>query len=147
MKKESPTTYKIGSIGEFAAWTKRVVMRPGSAVRVPRKWFDSEATAQRAVAEKVSAEAIVKLLSPGNLVVLDAIVRHHPASMRELAVVTGRKEASLSRTLKRFVQAGIVAFEHGPRRTLIPVVIATRVRLEIDLVGHHSAVVVEAQRC
>src|SRR5208337_3402765 len=135
MKKESPTTYKIGSIGEFAAWTKRVVMRPGSAGRVPRKWFDSEATAQRAVAEravaeKVSAKAIVKLLSPGNLVVLDAIARHHPASIRELAVVTGRKEASLSRTLKRFVQAGIVGFEHGPRRTLIPVVIATRVHLE-----------------
>ena len=51
----------------------------------PKKWFDSEATAQRAAEDQVSAEAMVKLLSPGNLAVLDAISRHHRASMRELA--------------------------------------------------------------
>lgn len=42
-------TYKVGSIGEFAAWTKDVVRDPRRARDVPRKWFDSEATAARNV--------------------------------------------------------------------------------------------------
>lgn len=63
--------------------------------------------------------------------------------MRELATLTGRKEASLSRTLKRFAQLGIVAFEDGPRRSRIPALVATRVHLELDLTGQHSAVAAE----
>jgi predicted transcriptional regulator len=145
MKKTSPTAYKAGSLSEFAAWTKRVVCDPAAARGVPKKWFDSEETAARA--EQVSAEAMVKLLSPGNLAVLDAIRRHKPASVRELAALTGRKEASLSRTLKRFAQVGIVAFDDGPRRARVPALIATRVHLEIDLTGRHSAVAVDAGPC
>jgi predicted transcriptional regulator len=139
-------TYKVGSIGEFAAWTKRVVRDPRRVGDIPKKWFDSEATAQLAVNEQISAEAMVKLLSPSNLAVLDAINCHRPASLRELAALTGRKEASLSRTLKRFAQAGIVAFEEGARGTRVPSVIATRVHLEIDLIGNHSGVTVDALR-
>jgi len=146
MKKTSPTTYKVGSLGEFAAWTRRVIGDPHAAHSHSQKWFDSEATAARAAADQVSAEAMVKLLSPGNLAVLDAIGRHRPASMRELAALTGRKEASLSRTLKRFAQVGIVAFEDGPRRARVPALVATRVHLEIDLTGHHSAVAVDGTR-
>jgi predicted transcriptional regulator len=143
MKKASLTTYKVGTIGEFAAWTKRVVRDARSARTVPKKWFDSEASARRAAVEQMSAEAMVKLLSPGNLVVLDAISRRHPASMRELASLTGRKEASLSRTLKRFAELGIVAFRDGPHRTRVPALIASRVHLDIDLAGHRSAVAVD----
>ena len=143
MKKASPTTYKVGSIGEFAAWTKRVICDPQATRDIPKKWFDSEATAAHAAADQVSAEAMVKLLSPGNLAVLDAIRRHKPTSMRELATLTGRKEASLSRTLKRFAQLGIVAFEDGPRRARVPALVATRVYLEIDLTGHYSAIAVD----
>jgi len=47
MRKASPTTYKVGSIGEFAAWTKDLVRDPSAGRDVPRKWFDSEATAAR----------------------------------------------------------------------------------------------------
>src|SRR5580658_6588336 len=47
MIKESPTTYRVGSIGAFADWTKRVVRDPGSAHGAPKKWFDSEETASR----------------------------------------------------------------------------------------------------
>ena len=141
MKKASRTICKVGSLGEFAAWTKRVIRDPQAARQSPKKWFETEETAARA--EQASAEAVVKLLSPGNLAVLDAIRRHKPASMRELAALTGRKEASLSRTLKRFAQLGIVAVEDGPHRARIPSLIATRVRLEIDLAGHHSALAVD----
>ena len=144
MKKTSPTTYKVGSIGEFAAWTKRVVCDPKAAREFPKTWFDSEETAARA--NQVSAEAMVKLLSPGNLAVLEAIKRHKPASLRELAALTGRKEASLSRTLKRFAQLGILAFEEGPHRSRVPTLIATRVHLEIDLTGRHSVVAVDGPR-
>src|ERR1700689_5968581 len=127
MKEASPTPYKVGSLREFADWTKRVVRDPKAARGVPKKWFDSEETAARAATDQVSAEAMVKLLSPGNLAVLEAIRRHKPASMRELATLTGRKEASLSRTLKRFDELGIVSFRDGPRRTRMPVLIARRV--------------------
>jgi predicted transcriptional regulator len=144
MKKTSQTTYKVGSIGEFAAWTKRVVCDPKAARELPKRWFDSEEAAARA--DQVSAEAMVKLLSPGNLAVLEAIKRHKPASLRALAALTGRKEASLSRTLKRFAQLGIVAFEEGPRRSRVPALIATRVHLEIDLTGRHSVVAVDGPR-
>ncbi len=146
MKKASPTTYKVASIREFAEWTRRVVRDPSAARSMPKTWFDSEGTAQRAGAEQISAEAMVKLLSPGNLAVLAAIRRHKPGSMRELATLTGRKEASLSRTLKRFAQAGIVGFRDGPHRTRVPALIARRVHLDIDLAGHHSAVAVDESR-
>lgn len=146
MKKPSPTTYKVGTIGEFAEWTRRVVRDPSVARGVPKSWFDSVETARRPGAEQVSAEAMVKLLSPGNLAVLAAIRRHKPGSMRELAALTGRKEASLSRTLKRFAQAGIVGFQDGPHRTRVPALIARRVHLEIDLTGDHSAVAVDGSR-
>jgi predicted transcriptional regulator len=122
------------------------VRDPGSARDVPRTWYDSEATARQAATEQVSAEAMVKLLSPGNLSVLAAIRRHRPASLRELATLTGRKEASLSRTLKRFAELGIVAFRDGPHRTRIPALIARRVHLEIDLTGRRSAVAVDGSR-
>jgi predicted transcriptional regulator len=143
MKKPSPTTYRVGTLREFAAWTKQVVRDPVAARGVPKKWFDSEETARKAATDQVSAEAMVKLLSPGNLAVLDAIRRHKPASVRELATLTGRKEASLSRTLKRFAELGIVTFQDGPHRRRIPALIARRVHLDIDLTGHHSAVAVE----
>jgi predicted transcriptional regulator len=146
MRKESPTTYRIGSIREFADWTRRIVRDPSAARGVPKRWFDSEDTARRAGAEQVSAEAMVKLLSPGNLAVLAAIRRHKPGSVRELAALTGRREASLSRTLKRFAQVGIVGFRDGPHRTRAPALIARRVRLEIDLSGKDSVVAVDGSR-
>jgi predicted transcriptional regulator len=61
--------------------------------------------------------------------------------------ITGREpslsDSRLSRTLKRFVQLGIVAFKDGPHRARAPALIATRVHLEIDLNGHRSAVAVD----
>jgi predicted transcriptional regulator len=66
--------------------------------------------------------------------------------VHELATLTGRKEASLSRTLKRFAELGIVTFQDGLHRTRIPELIARRVHLDIDLTGHHSVVAVDGCR-
>ena len=123
MKKTSPTTYKVGSIGEFAAWTKRVICDPPAALDMPKEVVRQrgDGGGRRPGFGGGDGQA----LSPGNLAVLDAIKRHRPASVRELAILTGRKEASLSRTLKRFVQVGIVAFEDGPHRARVPALVAT----------------------
>ncbi len=50
MNKVFPTTYRIGSLGEFAAWAKDVARDPATAQGVPKKWFDDEATATGAAA-------------------------------------------------------------------------------------------------
>ncbi len=60
MKNTSATIYKAGSIGEFAAWTRRVVCDPKAAREFPKKWFASEEAAARA--EQVSADAMVRNL-------------------------------------------------------------------------------------
>jgi len=146
MRKASPTTYKVGSIREFADWTRDVVRDTNAARGVAKTWFDSEDTARRTGAEQVSAEAMVKLLSPGNLAVLAAIRRYKPGAVRELAALTGRKEASLSRTLKRLARVGIVGFRDGPHRTRAPALIARRVHLKIDLSGRPSMVAVDRSR-
>ena len=51
MKKASPTTYRVGSLREFAEWTKQVVRDPARARGVPKRWFDSEETARKAAQE------------------------------------------------------------------------------------------------
>ncbi|MGQ0663372.1 MAG: HVO_A0114 family putative DNA-binding protein [Pseudomonadota bacterium] len=116
---------------------------PAAAKVAPKRWFDSAATARRAAEGNPSAEAMVKLLSPENLALLQAIRRHKPESMRRLAQVTGRKESNLSRTLKKLERAGIVRLTAGHGRTRVPTVVARKVRLEIDLGGADSAVAVE----
>jgi len=47
MSKAFPTTYRVGSIREFATWTKDAVRDRIADNDAPRKWFDSEATAAR----------------------------------------------------------------------------------------------------
>lgn len=133
-------TYRTGTLREFMTWTKQVVRDPKAAKGKPKRWFDSSATARGAMSRPapsrdVSPEAMVKLLSPANLRLLSVLARRRPRSVQELADFTGRKQASVSRTLKRLVQAGIVAMARGKGRELRPELVATRVQLEIDLTG------------
>lgn len=136
-------TYRTGSIHEFMTWTKRVVTNPAEASKEPGRWFDSEATAEKALGTSTSPEAMVKLLSAENLGLLRLIVERKPVSMSQLALLSNRKESNLSRTLKRLHAAGIVDFEDGPGRARVPRVTAQRVTLELDLVGPGSLVSVQ----
>jgi len=136
-------TYKTGTIGEFMRWTKSVVTEPASAADAPKRWFDSDETAAKALGTSASPEAMVKLLSKANLALLHLIGTQHPDSMRELAKLSHRKESNLSRTLKKLHEAGIVEFEEGAGRTRAPRLIARRVTLDLDLVGPGSLVSVE----
>jgi predicted transcriptional regulator len=128
-------TYKTGSIGEFMRWTKRVIADPATAAKMPKRWFDSAATAEKAVGPKTSPEAMVKPLSSQNLRLLHLIATKRPGSVRELAALVRRKESNLSRTLKKLQAAGIVGFERGRGRTRAPRLVARRVTLDLDLVG------------
>jgi len=139
-------TYKTGTIGEFMAWTQQVVTNPQQALNGPKQWYDTDATALKAESGGLSAEAMVKLLSSDNLALLQVIGRDHPDSVKALADMTGRKPSNLSRTLKRFEQAGIVRLSPGPGRVRRPLLIANKVRMEIDLVGTQSAVTVDTAK-
>ena len=108
-------TYKTGSIGEFMTWTKRVIGKAGDD-ETPKRWFDSDATAESTLGTTTSPEAMVKLLSEENLALLRLIVVRKPSSLRELATLAHRKESNLSRTLRKLREAGIVEFEKGSGR-------------------------------
>ncbi len=136
-------TYKTGSIGDFMKWTKSVVTDRGVAAKMPKRWFDSDKTAAKALGTTVSPEAMVKLLSQDNLALLHLIASRKPGSVRELAVISKRKESNLSRTLNKLRDAGIVDFDEGPGRTRAPRVTARRVTWELALVGPGSVVSVE----
>jgi predicted transcriptional regulator len=130
--------YKIGTLREFMTWTKQVIRDPKAAKGVPKRWFENEATARAASrraasGREVSPEAMVKLLSPVNLRLLRLLATKHPQSVQELADLAGRKQASVSRTLKRLAEAGIVTMARGKGRELRPELVATHVHLEIDL--------------
>jgi predicted transcriptional regulator len=137
-------TYKTGTIGAFARWTKEVVRDPKAARNAPKQWYDSEKTARRAHQDSVSAEALVKLLSAENLALLRVLARQRPESLRRLAELTGRKESNLSRTLKKLEKAGIVVMTPGPGRTRRPTLIARKILLELDLRGERQRVAVDA---
>lgn len=134
-------TYKTGTLAEFKAWTQRIVRNPGLAETLPKQWFDTDVTAQQR--SSITAEAMVKLLSQDNLTLLQTIGRDQPTSVNALAELTGRKPSNLSRTLKRFEQAGIIQMASGPGRTRKPLLVAQKVKMEIDLMGQPSTVAVE----
>ena len=136
-------TYKTGSIGEFMRWTKHVIADPKAADKMPKRWFDSDKTAKKALATKTSPEAMVRLLSAENLTLLQLIATRRPGSVRELAALARRKESNLSRTLRKLREAGIVDFEQGPGRTLVPRLVARRVTLDLDLAGAGSMASIE----
>jgi hypothetical protein len=124
-------TYKTGSVGDFMQWTKRVVADPNLAGKMPKRWFDSDATAMKSVGTRTSPEALVKLLSPENLKVLHLIGTRRPGSVRELAtLVDGRRR--LGRSAAICFGLGCGALARGLQRL-------TTLRTNIDRPLCHAA--------
>ena len=48
-EKGLPMAHKIGTIGEFRKWTMQVITDPAAAANTPKRWFDSEGTAAKAL--------------------------------------------------------------------------------------------------
>lgn len=155
-------TYKIGTVGDFMKWTMTVAKNPQRAGEQPRQWRDLEETARNAevspaevspaevspqakISPKAgtSPEAMVKLLSEDNLALLKLIGTREFTSMRQLAAAAKRKEPNLSVTLRKLADAGIVTLDQDGK-ALRPRLAASRVTLELDLMGIDSAVSVRA---
>ena len=98
----------IASYDQMKARTMAIAhgeLRPASDE--PKVWF-------------TSMESIAKVLSGRNRDLLALIDREKPASLTELAELSGREKSNLSRTLKTMSRYGLVELTEGPRGTLCP---------------------------
>ncbi len=79
-------------------------------------------------------EKLMRLLSDRNLKLLRLIKTAEPKTLAELSRISGRPKASLTRTLARLSELGIVVLLKAKGRGKIPKVACDRVRLEVSLV-------------
>lgn len=86
----------------------------------PKVWF-------------TSLESFAKLLSVKNRELLVLIAQTEPNSLQELVEKTGRAKSNLSRTLKTLESYGLVYFEKGHGRNLVPRVDYTDLVLDVPL--------------
>jgi predicted transcriptional regulator len=75
---------------------------------------------------------MAQVLSSENQELLKIITEKKPASLKELALVTGRKPSNLSRTLNTMSQYGIVELVKQ-QRAVMPVVRVTDFKVEFGL--------------
>lgn len=117
------TTLKVGiaSYEEMKARTLAIArgQRPVAA-NEPKVWF-------------TSTESFAKVLSAGNRDLLRVIADKAPASLDDLAQMTGRARSNLSRTLRKMESYGLVQLERGERGRIRPKVVHDRVELELPL--------------
>jgi DNA-binding transcriptional ArsR family regulator len=78
-------------------------------------------------------EKLMRLLSDRNLKLLKLIRSAEPKTLAELSRLSGRPKASLTRTLARLTDLGIVVLVKSKGRGKIPKVACDRVRLEVSL--------------
>lgn len=119
------TTLKVG-IASYEQMKARTMAITRGEHRVapnePRVWF-------------TSTESFARVLSAGNRELLRIIAEKAPASLDELAELTGRAKSNLSRTLKTMEGYGLVRLERGERGRISPRVTHDRVELELPLTG------------
>ena len=117
------TTLKVGiaSYEDMKARTMRIARGELRApAGDPKVWF-------------TSTESFARVLSAGNRRILQVIGEKSPASLDELARMTGRKKSNLSRTLKTMEGYGLIRLERGQRGRIAPKVLADRVELRLPL--------------
>jgi predicted transcriptional regulator len=127
---------KTGSFNQFKAMTLAVVRGERKlSPHEPKIWVEAVEGAEPAKGKIRfrSLEAGAKLLSARNRKLLRTIVRRQPKSVSALAAMTGRAEQNLLRTLRKLTDAGIVRLDRGEGRARKPVVAASKVHFEIDL--------------
>lgn len=119
------TTLKVG-IASYEQMKSRTMAIARGERRVapddPKVWF-------------TSTESFARVLSAGNRELLRIIAEKTPASLDELAELTGRAKSNLSRTLKTMEGYGLVRLERGERGRISPKVTHDRVELDLPLTG------------
>jgi predicted transcriptional regulator len=78
-----------------------------------------------------SVVAVVRLLTPENRRLLAVIRDRKPASVAELAALTGRAAPNVTRTLAKLEAAGFVEMRKVARRR-VPTAAISKIRVEID---------------
>jgi predicted transcriptional regulator len=86
----------------------------------PKVWFSS-------------MESLAQVLSSKNTLLLELIRRAQPASLKELAALSGRQAGNLSRTLRTLERYRLVKLELSDNGTLVPTVPYDRLALEHEL--------------
>ena len=128
--------YRQGSYQEFKKFTLDVVKGKRKVdPNEPKIWVESADPANAGVREIQfhSLEAGAKLLSAKNRALLRLIAERHPKSVSELAMLAGRAEQNVLRTLHKLSAAGLVRLDKGDGRAYQPVVAGRKVHFEIDL--------------
>jgi predicted transcriptional regulator len=85
----------------------------------PKVWFES-------------VQSMAQILSSENQILLRTIKEQKPESLKELALVSGRKRSNLSRTLNTMSRYGIVDLVKQ-KKTVKPIVKTTDFRVEFGL--------------
>lgn len=87
-----------------------------------------------AAPKRQKPEKLMRLLSDRNLKLLKMIRTAEPKTLAELSRLSGRPKASLTRTLARLSDLGIVVLVKSKGRGKIPKVACDRVCLEVSLI-------------
>ena len=110
----------IATAEEFRVLTRAVARgEKGRDADGPKVWFES-------------LQSAAQVLGGENKKLLQTILDRHPASIRELEEMTGRKSSSLSRTLKTMERYGIVSLTKV-KNQVKPEVNATEFQIEFGL--------------
>jgi predicted transcriptional regulator len=123
------TTLRVGiaSLEQFRDYTMAIARGEHKRAKdEPKVWFSS-------------IDSFAKVLSEHNRELLRVIAETKPQSLNELAEATGRAKSNLSRTLKTMERYGLVRFEKGKGRTLVPRTPYTDVVLDLSLRARSSA--------
>ena len=115
-------TLKVGIMSKDSFRKRTIAIARGEYTpkkSEPKVWFES-------------VQSMAQVLSNANQELLEVILRHKPASMKELADITGRKPGNLSRTLHNMERYGIVELRKH-KNTLHPIVKAMDFQIEFGL--------------
>lgn len=88
----------------------------------PKVWF-------------TSLESLAQVLNAKNLLLLELIAQAQPASLDELAQLSGRAKGNLSRTLHTMEQYGILELKRGERGRIEPKVAYRSIKMEMPLLA------------
>jgi len=127
--------HRQGTYQEFKKFTLDVVKGKRQVdPNEPKIWVEStDADASVREIQFHSLEAGAKLLSAKNRALLRLIAERHPKSVSELAVLAGRAEQNVLRTLHKLSAVGLVRLDKGEGRAYQPVIAGRKVHFEIDL--------------
>lgn len=115
-----PLRIGIATPEEFRRLTRaRIRGELAEDINGPKIWFES-------------LQSAAQVLGGENRALLQTILDKHPASIKELGELTGRKSSSLSRTLKTMERYGIVSLTRE-KNQVRPIVKATEFQIELNL--------------